>query len=118
MFPSLVSTPDVEIPHERDQINLTSLAYQGHPNKYGFMYVFLNNPPPPLPKSRQWNGAVGLLLCIAAGGWCVIMDLSGVVLSPPKDTNTADIRIVHIFITLAERTHAPTPCCSSISIDL
>lgn len=64
---------------------------------------------PPLPKSHQWNGAVGLLLCIAAGGWCVIMDLSGVVLSPPKDTNTADIRIVHIFITLAKRTHAPTP---------
>lgn len=67
----------------------------------------LITPPPHSPKVT--DGAVGLLLCIAAGGWCVIMDLSGVVLSPPKDTDIADIRIVHIFITLAERTHAPTP---------
>lgn len=37
---------------------------------------------------------------------CEIMDQSGVVLSPPKDTDTADIQIVYIFVS--ERTHVPT----------
>lgn len=66
----------------------------------------------PLPKSHWWNWGVGVLLSITAFGWCVcvyvIMDQSGVVLSPPKDTDTTNIQIVHIFITLAERTHVPT----------
>lgn len=107
MFPSLVSATDGEIPHERGQINLACLAYQGHTNTCELMYAFLITPPHTHTHSPKfkWNRAVGLLLW----GWCVIMDLSGVVLSPPKDTDTADIRIVHIFITLAERTHAPAP---------
>lgn len=128
-FPRLTSATVWDFcPHPSDQFHNRELGegclmHQGHTQTHELMLSVIiqhqshssiaADAPTPTPSQKVTDGTEVLecycpSLLLDGVCVCVIMDQSGVVLSPPKDTDTANIQIVHIFITLAERTHVPT----------
>lgn len=117
MFPSLVSAPDVEIPHERDEINLACLAYQGHTNTCGLMYASIITPPPtPTPQKSPIERSCGIVTVHRCWGMVCYHGSVGCGSQPTQGHGHRwHKNCAHIYHFSR---NAPTPCCSSISIDL